>query len=194
MPAFGPTPCTPSIGIRDAVLRSPGLSARPCRALSKEAAMSFRLARWWLPVAVVFLLVVGVEVVRTGAAHANPPVVAEPRWDLPATRALAQRACFDCHSNQTEWPIYSRVPPTSWLVARNVREGRAALNFSEWQRPQDEAREAAEKVLDGEMPPALYTLMHGHARLTDTERATIARGLSATVGASPHAEGGERHR
>ena len=77
---------------------------------------------------------------------------AEPSWDSPETRALATQACFDCHSNETEWPAYSAVAPVSWLIQHDVSEGRAVLNFSEWQRPQEEAKEADEEVLEGEIP------------------------------------------
>lgn len=62
----------------------------------------------------------------------NPPVTSEPAWDSPQTRALAQRACFDCHSNETKWPIYSRIAPVSFVVTHHVVEGREHLNFSEW--------------------------------------------------------------
>jgi len=87
-------------------------------------------------------------------------------------------------------PVYSRMAPVSWLVARDVQEGRAVLNFSEWQRPQEEAGEAAETVTEGEMPLRLYALMHARARLSDVERAAPARGLAATLGTA----GDERSR
>ena len=125
---------------------------------------------------------VAIQFVPYGRAHANPPVVAEPAWDSPDTRALARQACFDCHSNETEWPAYSQVAPVSWLIQRDVDEGRAALNFSEWQRSQKEADEAAEKVLEGEMPLRIYTLMHAHARLSNADRDRLARGLERTLG------------
>jgi hypothetical protein len=62
----------------------------------------------------------------------NPPVQSEPAWDSPQTRALAKRACFDCHSNETTWPLYSRVAPVSYIVTNHVVEGREKFNFSEW--------------------------------------------------------------
>ena len=61
------------------------------------------------------------------------------------------------------------------------------LNFSEWQRPQEEAAEAAEAVLEREMPLWIYRAMHADARLTDVERDQLARGLMQTLGIS-HAE------
>ena len=131
---------------------------------------------------VVVLAFVAIQFVPYGRDHVNPPVGAEPTWDSPGTRALAKQACFDCHSNETAWPPYSRVAPVSWLIQRDVSEGRAALNFSEWQRPQEEATKAAEEVLEGEMPLRIYRLMHAHARLSAADRERLARGLERTLG------------
>lgn len=153
--------------------------------------LMFRIIRTVLLAGIVLL--VAAQMIPYGRSRTNPPVVAEPRWDSPMTRDLARRACFDCHSNETEWPWYSRVAPVSWLVAWDVQEGRAVLNVSEWQRPQEEAREAAETVTEGEMPPRLYTLMHAHARLSDSERAALVSGLTATLGPAS-AAGAERSR
>lgn len=123
-----------------------------------------------------------IQLAPYGRAHDNPAVVKEPPWDSPRTRELAVRACFDCHSNEVAWPWYSNVAPASWLVQRHVEEGRAALNFSRWDLTQREAREAAEQVSKGEMPPAYYTPLHGTARLSDAERQELIRGLEATLG------------
>lgn len=139
--------------------------------------------KWWSRIGfgVLGTLLV-IQLVPYGRDHRNPPVTSEPTWDAPETRALARQACFDCHSNETEWPAYSRVAPVSWLIQRDVAKGRAVLNFSEWQRPQEEAKEAAEEVLEGEMPLRMYQLMHAHARLSAPEREQLARGLQRTLG------------
>jgi Haem-binding domain len=130
---------------------------------------------------VLVLAFVAIQFVPYGRDHVNPPVGAEPTWDSPGTRTFAKQACFDCHSNETEWPAYSRVAPVSWLIQRDVSEGRAVLNFSEWQRPQ-EATEAAGEVLGSEMPLRIYRLMHAHARLSAADRERLARGLERTLG------------
>jgi mono/diheme cytochrome c family protein len=135
-----------------------------------------------------------IQLVPYGREHTNPAVKAEPAWDTPETRALAKQACFDCHSNETVWPMYANVAPASWIVQRDVDLGRAALNFSEWQRPQPEAKESSEKVLEGEMPPATYQLMHGHARLSSVIRQQLAAGLARTLPASGQRESHERER
>jgi hypothetical protein len=106
-------------------------------------------------------------------------------WDARRTRALAVDACFDCHSNLTGWPWYTNVAPMSWLVQRDVDEGREVLNFTEWGRPQGEIDEIGEVVLEGEMPPVQYTLIHPGAKLSDTERRQLADGLRSTIASSP---------
>jgi len=86
------------------------------------------------------------------------------------------------------------MAPVSWLVQRDVNEGRAVLNFSEWSRPQEEAKDASEEVLEGEMPPAAYTLMHAHARLNAADRDRLAQGLAKTLRVALKQEARERHR
>lgn len=154
--------------------------------------MGLTSRRFWSR-AVLALVVLGVAIqfVPYGRNHVNPPVGQEPAWDSPATRELARQACFDCHSNETVWPAYSRIAPVSWLIQHDVSEGRSLLNFSEWQRPQEEAGEAAETVLEGEMPPAIYLLMHAEARLGEADRAALARGLRATLGSAGHDDDGD---
>jgi hypothetical protein len=146
---------------------------------------------WVVALSTVVLLLLCAQLVPYGSGRVNPPVVMEPSWDTPGTRTLAKQGCFDCHSNETVWPAYARVAPVSWLIQRDVDEGRAALNFSEWQRPQKEAGEAADVLLKGEMPPRIYLLMHAHARLGDADRDRLASGLAVTLGSS-HAEGATR--
>lgn len=126
-----------------------------------------------------FLLI---QLVPYGRAHTNPPVTGEPGWDSPATKALAVRACFDCHSNETTWPWYSNVAPMSWLLQRHVDEGRQKLDFSTWATMRQEAEHTARQISSGEMPPFDYLLLHPDARLTDAEKQQLIDGLAKTLG------------
>lgn len=123
-----------------------------------------------------------IQLVPYGREHANPPRVAEPAWDDPRTRALAVRACYDCHSNATAWPWYTNVAPLSWLAQRDVDEGRATLNFSDMSATPRGARESGEQVQEGEMPPLQYVLLHPSARLSRGDQQALLRGLTATFG------------
>jgi cytochrome c551/c552 len=110
----------------------------------------------------------------------------------PEVAAILRRACYDCHSNETVWPWYAGVAPVSWLLAHDVQEGRAELNFSTWDtydaaRRKKKLKETAEEVAEGEMPPWLYVLMHPDARLDATARERLrawTAGERATI-ASP---------
>lgn len=143
------------------------------------------------------ILVVGlagfllIQLVPYGRDHDNPATAREPAWDTDATRNLAVRACFDCHSNVTEWPWYTDVAPVSWLVQHDVDEGRQALDFSEWQRPQKaNLAEVVEALREREMPPRYYRVLHADARLSATERQDLEQGLTRTWAATPPARGG----
>ena len=132
----------------------------------------------------VGLIVLGlaIQLIPYGRNHTNPPVVAEPPWDSPQTRALFMRACGDCHSNETTWPWYSNIAPMSWLVQMDVEQGRGAFNVSEWGRGRNKAWEAPQAIREGEMPPFQYTILHPSARLSAAEKQALIQGLLATFG------------
>ena len=93
----------------------------------------------------------------------NPPVESE----IPApqeVREILERACYDCHSNQSRWPWYGYIAPASWLVEYDIEEARDHMNFSEWDSYDEDEQidmieEAWEEVLDEEMPPFFLSLM-----------------------------------
>ena len=148
------------------------------------------MKRLWISVAAILGVLVLIQFVPYGRNHANPAVRREPAWNAPATRQIAQRTCFDCHSNETRWPWYAHVAPVSWYLQRHVTEGREKFNFSEWGRVQ-KTKEAVEVVAKAEMPPWSYRLAHSDARLNAAERQTFIAGLQATL---KGAGGSERKR
>jgi Haem-binding domain len=110
--------------------------------------------------------------------HDNPPATQVLSPPAPVAATL-RRACYDCHSHETTWPWYSYVAPVSWLVARDVHEGRRHMDFSTWG---DYPAALKTKKLAGistmvqeqEMPPWYYLPMHSNARLSDDDVAEIA--------------------
>jgi hypothetical protein len=135
---------------------------------------------WWVKTLVILVVLFGlIQLVPFGKDHNNPAVVAEPVWKDTSTRDLAVRACYDCHSNETTWPWYSNVAPVSWLLARDVDEGRQNLNFSDWPANQlaNQAlfQSAAQVVQSGKMPPFYYVWMAPKANLTAPRTATCSR-------------------
>lgn len=130
-----------------------------------------------LAACVVLILVM--QLVPYGWNHENPPVVKEPAWD-PATRALAQRGCFNCHSHETVWPWYSRVAPASWLVYHDVMAARRHLNFSDWHDGKgrhENWNDISDVISESEMPPVQYRLFHPEARLAPAEKEAFLSGM-----------------
>jgi len=92
--------------------------------------------------------------------------------------SVLQRACNDCHSNETTWPWYTQIAPLSWLMAYGVEEGRKVINFSEWESYSPERQQSiltlsCRDASTGKMPGSPYTLFHPDARLTDDDVAAI---------------------
>ena len=119
-----------------------------------------------------------IQLVPYGWRHPNPPVVQDAPWPDAASERVARESCYDCHSNESNWPVYSYVAPMSWLVRQDVERGRDELNFSEWDRFSGEADDAIEQVEEASMPPDRYTLVHRDAGLTNEEAATLAAALA----------------
>ena len=106
--------------------------------------------------------------------RSNPPIESEIPAS-PEVRILLRSSCYDCHSNESIWPWYSKVAPVSWLVASDVHEGRKELNFSTWSRyntkkQNKKLKETWEEIQEGEMPPSSYLIMHSDASLSLAER------------------------
>lgn len=134
---------------------------------------------------------IAIQLVPFGRAHSNGAVTGEPAWADAATRDLVVRACYDCHSNEVEYPWYASVAPISWAVEMHVDHGRGHVNYSTFATDPGDADESVEVVLDGSMPPGYFTRfgLHPEAKLTDAERDQLIAGLRATPGMS---EGDER--
>ncbi len=118
---------------------------------------------------VLFVALQFIPVERT-----NPPVtglVDAPEDVLTTLR----RSCWDCHSNETDWPWYAYVAPMSLRVSQHVWMGREHVNFTEWDgydaEERDESYEEIAKEIDrGGMPLKDYLLVHRNAKLTTSDR------------------------
>jgi len=111
-----------------------------------------------------------------------PEVIEENKNDLIKNNIISEdialilrTSCYDCHSNETHYPWYSYIAPAKWLVIRDIKLGRDALNLSEWQdlKPRDKIKllsNMSEEVEDGNMPMPVYTLIHRNASLNDDQK------------------------
>ena len=107
----------------------------------------------------------------------NPPVV----QDIPTpleVKAILKASCYDCHSNETVWPWYSKLAPVSWLVSNDTIEGRQRLNFSTWNQyiPEQQAELVAscmKRIRRGSMPPWFYTIKHATGKISPEKLAIL---------------------
>jgi len=116
---------------------------------------------------ILVIVLVGIQFIPV--ERTNPPV----SWDINAPKNVAsiiRTSCYDCHSNETNWPWYSYVAPVSFMVAGDVEKGRKNLNFSEWdkydgRKRQELLEEIIEEIEKEDMPLTAYTFTHPNAKL-----------------------------
>jgi hypothetical protein len=136
----------------------------------------YGMRKWFVRLGVAVIVVL-IAVQFAPLDTTNPPV----EQDIPASpevKAVLRRACYDCHSNETVWPWYSRIALISWLIVRDVQEGREELNFSTWNRYSTKEqvkklKESWEEVQEGKMPPWFYLAVHRDVRLAEADRALV---------------------
>ena len=114
----------------------------------------------------------------------NPPVQAEQDFLVvnQASDEVAQKlkqSCYDCHSNETKYPWYSKVAPVSWLLKEHIDDGRRHLNFSTWdtydlKKKDHKLEEISEALEEGWMPMDQYLWMHKEAELSAAERQELS--------------------
>lgn len=115
---------------------------------------------------------------RNKAAGRQPNYIGYA-YPVPAdVQAILQKACNDCHSNNTRYPWYSKVQPVDWWLDKHVREGKKELNLDEYTHRSlryqyHKLEEIAEQVNTGEMPLKSYTWVHKDAILTAAEKAAL---------------------
>ncbi len=89
-----------------------------------------------------------------------------------------QVSCYDCHSNNTAYLWCNRVQPAAWYLEEHVKEGKAELNFNEWQnysdrRKKSKLRSIIKQIESGEMPMESYTLIHRDALLSENNKNAV---------------------
>jgi hypothetical protein len=100
-------------------------------------------------------------------------------YNVPdSVQAVLKTACYDCHSNNTNYPWYTNIQPIGWMMANHVKEGKAELNFSEFgsyslRKQQHKLKSIGEEIEEGDMPIASYKLMHSNARLTKSQQSLL---------------------
>jgi hypothetical protein len=139
--------------------------------------------RWIIITLIIITILLLIQLIPVN--RSNPPVSGEIQ--VPAEiHDVIKKSCYDCHSHQTNWPWYSRIAPSSWLVINDVNEGRKHLNFSTWNtytsrekiKIYEEIREVLEKE---EMPLKPYLWMHPEAELSQEDLQNLYQWLNIST-------------
>ena len=126
----------------------------------------------------VVLTLVGIQFIPNNQTEGVVNPIEAFETENEEVSAILNKACMDCHSNETVYPWYASVAPVSFFVNGHIEEGREHLNFSEWNTYSIKDREhVIEELLEviekKEMPMLTYWLVHWDAKITDEERQTL---------------------
>lgn len=132
----------------------------------------------WIGLGALLLIIQFIPSGRPGNIQENPGDLLASGAVPDSVAGLLKTSCYDCHSNQTVYPWYSKVAPASWLVVRDIKKGRESLNFSTWEES-DRGKKAGmlsdiiDEVSAGDMPMRIYVVMHPETRLSEDDRKAI---------------------
>jgi Haem-binding domain len=147
------------------------------------------MKRWYYILSGLVLVLLIIQLIPNelpSASHDNAGDITKTGLVSQDVAILLKTSCYSCHSNETVYPWYSYVAPSSWLVASDVREGREELNFSTWQdydisKMLGKLDDISSEVGEDRMPMKIYTLMHPSANLDATQREVIVAWAEATM-------------
>ena len=136
---------------------------------------------------IVLIVLVGLQFFPAGTNQSKevPPTDFILTYKVPDNIGhFLNASCYNCHSNNTKYPWYSRVQPIGWLLESHINEGKAELNFSEFsnysvRKQKSKLKSMVNQVEKGEMPLASYTLMHRDARLSQESKKLLVGYLNA---------------
>ena len=132
---------------------------------------------------VISFLVLGLIIAQFIQPHFENPAVTGDIAAPAEVKAILQRSCYDCHSNETNLRWYDRISPVSWAVAKDIQGGRSVFNFSSWNsltsaQQKDRFWEIVNHAISGAMPLKEYAMMHPSAKLSDADKTVLKNYVS----------------
>lgn len=126
----------------------------------------------------VFIAIQFIQPARNKSGQVLPTDISKTVAVTVPVDAILKTACYDCHSNNTNYPWYASVQPFGWILNGHIRRGKAELNFSEFgsypiRRQQSKLKSIVTQLNDNEMPLASYIWMHKKARLSIEEKTMV---------------------
>ena len=131
------------------------------------------------------LIFIGIQFIPMDVP-AEVPTKADEELKAPENvQAILKRSCFDCHSNHTTFPWYSNIAPVSIFTKLHVKEGREHMNFSTWEKYDDEKKlkylQKIPKAIKSKMPLPSYLLIHKEAKLSEADKKALTTWANDTA-------------
>lgn len=129
----------------------------------------------------LLVLLLGIQFIPTKRNHSE----VLPKTDFMLVNDIPKQlektiktSCYDCHSNNTEYPWYNKVQPVAWFLEDHVEQGKEELNFNEWEgyssrRKNSKLKSIISQIEDDEMPLDSYTLIHRDAKLSEGDKKDV---------------------
>jgi hypothetical protein len=122
-----------------------------------------------------------IQFIRPDKNIASGPYNNDIQKTFPMNKQVSeslQRACYDCHSNNSRYPWYNNIQPVAWWLQHHINEGKSELNFNEFatytpQKQDHKIEEIAEAITDGWMPLGSYKFIHKESNLSEEEKQAI---------------------
>ena len=140
-----------------------------------------------ISVLILFVVFVGLQFIPRTRNQSNSILETDftKTFNVPNNiQNLLKNSCYDCHSNTTNYPWYSKIQPFSWILENHIKEGKEELNFNAFgnyskRKQKSKLKSIISQIEDNEMPLSSYTLIHRDAKLSETDKKHILEWLNA---------------
>ena len=138
-----------------------------------------RFKKILLGLVIVLIVIQFVQPPKNRSAEILPTDLTKTINVPDSVQRILRISCYDCHSNNTNYPWYSTIQPIGWMLARHIKDGKADLNFSEFgsyslRRKISKLNEIEKSITDKTMPLGSYTLLHNNARLSQEDKKLLS--------------------
>ena len=139
-----------------------------------------------LPILIVFIAIQFIQPTRNNSQQVLPTDISKTYSISKNVNNILKKSCYDCHSNNTDYPFYSFIQPIRWQIEKDIKNGKEKLNFSEFgsyspRRQISKWRDIVNRINDGTMPLSSYKLIHKNARLTKEDKEVLFNWIETTI-------------
>jgi len=139
-----------------------------------------RIKKVLLATGIVFIAIQFIQPAKNISSQVSATDISKTIPVPDNVQAILKNACYDCHSNNTNYPWYAYIQPAGWLLSSHIAEAKGKLNFNEFgnlsvRRQISKLDGIANSIKDDIMPLSSYKMMHKNARLSTNEKELLIK-------------------